>query len=78
MRSVKVVLALGRLGFDAYCNATGVRGLAFGHWASYDINNRMLLASYHPSSQNSNTGKLTWEMWMQSFRNAKAILNDLA
>lgn len=78
LRSVKVVLALGRIGFDAYCRATGVRGLAFGHGARYDINGRVLLASYHPSRQNTNTGKLTWEMWMQIFRKAKAILNDLA
>lgn len=49
LRSVKVVIALGRIGFDAYCRATGVRGLAFGHGARYDINGRVLLASYHPS-----------------------------
>ena len=78
LRSVKVVLALGRIGFDAYCRATGVRGLAFGHGARYDINGRVLLASYHPSRQNTNTGKLTWEMWMKIFSTAKAILNDLA
>lgn len=79
LRSVKVVLALGRIGFYAYCRVTGAKGLAFGHGASYNVNGKVLLASYHPSRQNTNTGKLTWQMWMQIFRTAKAILkNDLA
>jgi uracil-DNA glycosylase len=79
LRGVKVVLALGRIGFDAYCRVTGARGLAFGHGARYNVNEKVLLASYHPSRQNTNTGRLTWQMWMQIFRTAKAILkNDLA
>jgi len=79
LRNVKIVLALGRIGFDAYCRAIGAKGLAFGHGARYYVNGRVLLASYHPSRQNTNTGKLTWQMWMQIFRTAKTILkNDLA
>lgn len=79
LRSVRVVLALGRIGFDAYCKVTGARGLAFDHGARYNVNEKVLLASYHPSRQNTNTGRLTWQMWMQIFRSAKAILkNDLA
>lgn len=79
LRKVKIVLALGRIGFDAYCRAIGSKGLAFGHGARYYVNGRVLLASYHPSRQNTNTGKLTWQMWMQIFRTAKTILkNDLA
>src|SRR5687767_10631865 len=76
LRNVKVVLALGRIGFDAYCRAAGARSLAFGHGARYGVNGRVLLASYHPSRQNTNTGRLTWEMWMQVFRTARAILKD--
>lgn len=79
LRNVRVVLALGKIGFDAYCRATGAKGLAFAHGARYDVNGRVLLASYHPSRQNTNTGRLTWQMWMQIFRTARAILkNDLA
>lgn len=74
--NVSVVLALGRIGFDAYCRATGARGLAFGHGARYDVGCRVLLASYHPSRQNTNTGRLTWRMWVQIFRTAKKILNN--
>jgi uracil-DNA glycosylase family 4 len=74
LENVRVVLALGKIGFDAYCRATCARGLKFGHGARYQVNERVLLASYHPSRQNTNTGKLTWEMWTQVFRTAKKIL----
>ena len=77
---VRVVLALGKIGFDAYGHAAGVKGLVFCHGARYDdIDDKVLLASYHPSRQNTNTGKLTWRMWLQVFRTAGAILeNDRA
>lgn len=79
LQNVRVVLALGKIGFDAYCRAIGAKGLAFGHEACYDVNGRVLLASYHPSRQNTNTGRLTWQMWMQIFRTVRTILkNDLA
>jgi uracil-DNA glycosylase len=78
LENVRVVLALGRIGFDAYCRAAGAKGLAFGHGARYDIGGRVLLASYHPSRQNTNTGRLTWRMWAGIFRIAKKILNERA
>jgi uracil-DNA glycosylase family 4 len=73
--NVRVVLALGKIGFDAYCRAIGAKGLAFGHGARYNVKGRVLLASYHPSMQNTNTGRLTWKMWAQVFRTAKKILD---
>jgi uracil-DNA glycosylase family 4 len=73
LKNVKVVLALGRIGFYAYCKAVGARGLSFGHGARYDVGGKALLASYHPSRQNTNTGKLTWRMWIKIFRTAKAL-----
>lgn len=75
LESVRVVLALGKVGFDAYCRAAGAKGLVFNHGARYYVNGRVLLASYHPSRQNTNTGKLTWKMWVQVFRTAKKILS---
>lgn len=76
--NIRVVLALGKIGFDAYCRATGAKGFAFGHGARYHVNGKILLASYHPSRQNTNTGRLTWQMWMQVFRTARKILDDRA
>lgn len=77
LKNVKIVLALGRIGFDAYCKAAGLKGLAFGHGARHDIGNgRTLLASYHPSRQNTNTGKLTWQMWLGIFTAARSMLGQ--
>lgn len=74
--NVKVIVMLGRIGFNAYCRAAGLRGLMFSHGACYDINGKLLLASYHPSRQNTNTGKLTWQMWLNIFKKARSILGS--
>ncbi|HXV46160.1 MAG TPA: uracil-DNA glycosylase [Nitrososphaera sp.] len=76
--NVRVVLALGRVAFNAYCRAAGARGFEFGHGARYYVNGRTLLASYHPSRQNTNTGKLTWKMWTRVFKTAGKILDNKA
>jgi uracil-DNA glycosylase len=82
MKSVQVVVALGKIGFDAYLNhlkRTGVitskAAYLFGHGASYKMPNGVtLIASYHPSLQNTNTGKLTEEMFLEIFsRTAKIV-----
>jgi uracil-DNA glycosylase family 4 len=72
--NVKVIIMLGKIGFNAYCLAAGLRRLMFSHGACYDINGKVLLASYHPSRQNTNTGKLTWQMWLDIFKKARSIL----
>jgi uracil-DNA glycosylase len=41
----------------------------------YDLpNGRILLCSYHPSMQNTNTGKLTEQMFFDVFRKARKLL----
>ncbi|HYH01260.1 MAG TPA: uracil-DNA glycosylase [Terriglobales bacterium] len=82
LTNVRVVVALGRIGFDAYLNYLKRRGLLknkaqylFGHGATYQMpDGRILLASYHPSNQNTNTGKLDGEMFTEIFREAKRLL----
>jgi uracil-DNA glycosylase family 4 len=63
---VRVFLALGKIGFDAVLATLAERGLAlphprpaFGHGAHYFIDPYHLIGSYHPSRQNTNTGRLT-------------------
>jgi len=81
LKNVRVVVALGRIGFDAYLNylkRNGViqrrSGYLFAHAARYTMPNGVtLLASYHPSNQNTATGKLTAEMFEGIFREAKKI-----
>jgi len=81
LTNVKVIVALGRIGFDAYLNYLRRKGIVkskaeyvFGHGASYALpNGKTLLASYHPSNQNTNTGKLTEQMFTDIFREAKRL-----
>jgi uracil-DNA glycosylase family 4 len=73
--STKVILTLGKIAFDAYCKATNLKGLAFGHGTRYCIKgDKTLLASYHPSRQNTNTHKLTWQMWMDIFKTVRSLI----
>ncbi|HZQ92992.1 MAG TPA: uracil-DNA glycosylase [Terriglobales bacterium] len=79
--NVRVVVALGKIGFDAYLDYAKRRGVIerksaykFGHGAEYMLpDGRALLASYHPSQQNTLTGKLTREMFVKIFRRARAL-----
>jgi uracil-DNA glycosylase len=74
-QTVKVILTLGKIAFDTYCRVSNLGRLLFGHGACYNIGNgKTLLTSYHPSRQNTNTGKLTWEMWIAIFKTAKSII----
>lgn len=78
---VRVIVCLGKIGFDGVVThllRTGQidrRGeRLFGHGVEYRIpGDRWLLASYHPSLQNTNTGKLTASMMLKVFGRAKHL-----
>jgi uracil-DNA glycosylase len=71
-----VILALGKIAFDAYCNICNVKGLVFGHNKIYPFSDgKTLIVSYHPSRRNTNTGTLTWQMWINIFQTARSIIN---
>ncbi|CAN5687763.1 uracil-DNA glycosylase [soil metagenome] len=73
--SVVVVITLGKIAFDTYCKLSDIRGLNFKHNSVYQIDStKTLIVSYHPSRRNTNTGTLTWPMWIQIFEKAKSII----
>jgi uracil-DNA glycosylase family 4 len=82
LTNVKVVVVLGKIAFDAYLNYLKRRGdlkskagYLFGHSESYKLpDGKTLLCSYHPSLQNTLTGKLTEKMFMDVFRKAKKLI----
>ncbi len=71
MTNVRVVLALGRIAFDTclrYLYPPTKPQPAFSHnaWHSFP-NHPTLVASYHPSRQNTQTGRLQWKAWKAVF-----------
>ncbi len=78
---VSVVVALGKIAFDAYLQLLRRNGVAirprpaFGHGVAHALpNGQTLLGCYHPSRQNTNTGKLTAQMMNDVFLRARAQL----
>jgi len=72
---VRVILALGRIAFDGCrrllrARGADLRGVRFAHGASYQFGRGLpaLVACYHPSRQNTNTGKLTEPMLDRIFQ----------
>jgi len=73
--TLKVILTLGKIAFDTYCKICNLGSLDFNHGSCHRIKNgKTLLASYHPSKQNTNTGRLTWEMWISVFKTVTSIV----
>jgi uracil-DNA glycosylase family 4 len=82
--NVRVVVALGRIGFDAYLRLLRSRGAIvrpkpeFGHGSVARLpNGQTLIGCYHPSRQNTNTGKLTPRMMNAVFKTARRELARL-
>jgi uracil-DNA glycosylase family 4 len=83
--TAKVIVALGQFGWDAVLRVLAGAGEAvprprprFGHGVEVKIGDRVLLGSYHPSQQNTFTGKLTAPMFTAVLARARdlAALGD--
>ncbi|MGC2399692.1 MAG: uracil-DNA glycosylase [Acidobacteriaceae bacterium] len=83
LTNLRVVVCLGRIAFDAYLDHLARTGQSerrprfkFSHGAEYALpGNRFLLASFHPSLQNTNTGRLTRGMFSEVFERARILTN---
>jgi uracil-DNA glycosylase family 4 len=86
LSNVSVVLSLGRIAHERWLRAAGwwdklrvSERPRFGHALEARLPDGItLLASYHPSRQNTNTGKLTRTMWHAVFRRARALIGPAA
>jgi uracil-DNA glycosylase family 4 len=85
LKRVRVIVALGRIAFDAAIAAMKATGRArlprrprFVHGAEWTLGeNITLIASFHPSQQNTFTGKLTEPMLDSVFSRARQIIKSL-
>jgi uracil-DNA glycosylase family 4 len=78
---ISILVGLGRIGFDAAFRLLAERGVvikprpAFGHNVTYEVGGYTVIGSYHPSRQNTNTGKLTPVMLNEVFERVRGILS---
>jgi uracil-DNA glycosylase family 4 len=83
LKDLRVVVALGKIAFDAYLGILRDRGVIRSRAAFLFAHNRehqiaegqpILISSYHPSQQNTSTGKLTATMLRDVFERARTLL----
>jgi uracil-DNA glycosylase family 4 len=79
LSNIKVVVALGKIAFDSYITVLKERGgierradYSFGHNRLHALE-PVLIASYHPSQQNTSTGRLTEAMLLDVFTRARSL-----
>jgi uracil-DNA glycosylase len=82
LNQVRIVIALGRIALDGYLRLLREQGhapprITFGHGARFVLGNSLptLICSYHPSRQNTQTGRLTSAMMDGIFERTKMELN---
>ena len=82
LRDLKVVVALGKIAFDQFLDHLKSRGIVssrtpfvFAHNREFAIGEGQpkLVSSYHPSQQNTSTGKLTESMLLAVFQKARDL-----
>jgi uracil-DNA glycosylase len=83
LNNVRVIVALGKLAFDNYLDIMRDQGTIrarapwpFGHNVMHDLGagTPLLIGSYHPSQQNTSTGKLTEQMLREVFTRARQFI----
>ena len=71
---VRVVVVLGAFGYESVAAMLGVRPRPrFGHGVEVPVDGRTIVCSFHPSQQNTFTGRLTEEMLDAVFARAVAL-----
>ncbi len=77
MDNLRIVLVLGRVAHDATLSALGERRAAhkFGHGARHGLGNLTMIDSYHCSRYNTNTRRLTPQMFTDVFRDIRDLLD---
>jgi uracil-DNA glycosylase family 4 len=73
LKNVTVILCLGKIAYDTTCKLVQVKPEKFGHNKLFEYDKIKVLTSYHPSRQNTQTGRLTWKQWDAVFRRVKKL-----
>jgi len=76
LKNISVILCLGKIAYDATCKLLQIKPEKFGHNKVFRYDNYQILTSYHPSKQNTQTGRLTWKQWSEVFTKAKRLVSN--
>lgn len=83
LENVKVLLALGKIALDSVVGILKRNGTAlphrlpkFRHGLEFQAGPYTVMASYHPSQQNTQTGRLTASMWNAIFQRCRSLLES--
>jgi uracil-DNA glycosylase len=76
LKNVKVVVCLGQIAFDTLKKILKIKNEQFSHGNMFIYENKYILCSYHPSRQNTQTGRLVWQQWNNIFVKAKMLLHQ--
>ncbi|MEM3144334.1 MAG: uracil-DNA glycosylase [Candidatus Nitrosotenuis sp.] len=74
LKKIKVIICLGRIAFDTLKQILQIKNQRFFHGNTFFYENKHIICSYHPSRQNTQTGRLDWKQWNNVFCEAKALL----
>ena len=74
LKNITTVLCLGKIAYDATCKLYKVKPEKFGHNKLFKYDSIRIITSYHPSKQNTQTGRLTWVQWSSVFAKAKKLV----
>jgi len=74
LKNISLILCLGKIAYDTTCKLLEIKPEKFGHNKLFTYNDYKILTSYHPSKQNTQTGRLTWKQWSAVFSKAKKLV----
>lgn len=73
LQNIKIIICLGRIAFVQLCRILEIKGEKFSHGHTFALDNFTIICSFHPSRQNTQTGRLSWKEWNKIFRKAKKM-----
>ena len=74
LKNIQIIICLGKIAFDTCCKLLAIKNQKFSHNASFRFQKWVIICSYHPSRQNTQTGRLTWNQWNNVFKKARKFV----
>ena len=77
LQNIKVIVCLGTMAFDSCCRILNIKKARFSHEKTISYKKWKIICSYHPSRQNTQTGRLKWDQWDCIFAKVRRVLKEI-